>query len=86
MVQVREWHGVLKIWSQGQLLAELAKRPRSQTTVTHPDQFRAVAPAASRRTQLIPLGHLQPAPQVLTRDLRDYDQLCGVEGSSCNTN
>ena len=86
VVQVREWHGVLKVWSQGVLLAEVAKRPRSQSTVTHPDQFRTVAPAASRRTQMIPLGHQQLAPQVLTRDLSEYDQLCGVEGRSCNTN
>ena len=86
VVQVREWHGVLKIWSQGQLLAELAKRPHSQTIVTHPDQFRNVAPAASRRTQLTPLGHQRSAPQVLTRSLSEYDQICGVEVPSCNIN
>lgn len=86
VVQVREWHGVLKIWSHGQLLAELAKRALSQTTVTHPDQFRNVAPAASRRAQVTPLGHQQSAPEVLTRSLSEYDQLCGVEVPSCNIN
>jgi transposase len=86
VVQVREWHGLLKVWSHGQLLAELAKRPVSQTHIEHPDQFRNVAPAASRRTQVTPLGHQRAAPQVMTRALAEYDQLCGVEVLSCNLN
>jgi transposase len=86
VVQVREWHGILKVWSHGQLLAELAKRPVSQTHIEHPDQFRNVAPAASRRTQVTPLGHQRAAPQVMTRALAEYDQLCGVEVLSCNLN
>src|SRR5438874_3443503 len=69
VVQVREWHGILKVWSHGQLLAELAKRAVSQTHVEHPDQFRNVAPAASRRASVAPLGHQRPAPQVMTRQL-----------------
>src|SRR3989442_11670307 len=56
VVQVRERHGTLSVWSAGQLIGELAKRPRSQTHVEHPDQFRNVAPAASRRAQSVPLG------------------------------
>ena len=68
------------------LLAELAKRAHSQEIVTHPDQFRGIAPAASRRAQVIPLGHQRPAPQVLTRQLSEYDQLCGVEVLPCNLN
>jgi transposase len=84
VVQVREWHGILKVWSGGQLLAELAKRPVSQTHVEHPDQWRTVAPAASRRTQIAPIGHLRPAPQVVKRELAEYDHLCGVEVLSCN--
>jgi transposase len=86
VVQVREQSGVLKVWSQGQLLAEWAKRHVSQTHIEHPDQFRTVAPAASRRSQVVPLGHLRPAPQVMTRALAEYDQLCGVEVISCNLN
>ena len=86
VVQVREWHGLLKVWSHGQLLAELAKRPVSQTHIEHSDQFRNVAPAASRRTQVTPLGHQRAAPQVMTRALAEYDQLCGVEVLSCNLN
>ena len=86
VVQVREWHGILKVWSHGQLLAELAKRPVSQTHIEHPDQFRNVAPAASRRTQVTPLGHHRATPQVMTRALAEYDQLCGVEVLSCNLN
>lgn len=71
VVQVCERHGVLTIWSQGQLLADVAKRALSHTTVTHPDQCRHVAPAASQRTQVTPLGHQQSAPEVLTRNLRE---------------
>src|SRR6266516_3775738 len=85
VVQVRERRGMLSVWSQGQLLAELAKRPRSQVTVTHPDQFRNVAPAASLRERTVPLGHQRPAPIVLTRTLAEYDQLCGVEVLTCNS-
>jgi transposase len=84
VVQVRERHGLLSVWSGGQLLVELAKRAVSQTHVEHPDQFRTVAPAASRRAQVVPLGHQRPAPQVLTRALAEYDQLCGVEVFACN--
>src|SRR2546427_4149341 len=40
VVQVRERHGVLSIWSAGQLVVEHTKRPQSQLAVTHPDQFR----------------------------------------------
>src|SRR5437667_9483880 len=78
VVQVRERHGLLSVWSAGRLLAELAKRPLSQSTVTHPDQFRTVAPAASLRARTIPLGHQRAAPAVVTRVLAEYDQLCGV--------
>ncbi len=46
VVQVRERRGMLSVWSGGRLLAELAKRPRSQEIVTHPDQFRTVAEAS----------------------------------------
>jgi hypothetical protein len=86
VVQVREWHGILKVWSGGQLLVELAKRPVSQTQYAHPDQWRNVAPAASRRAQIAPIGHLRPAPQVVKRELAEYDHLCGVEVLSCNLN
>src|SRR6266849_10454285 len=86
VVQVRERHGVLSVWSAGQLLTELAKRPGSGEYVEHPDQFRTVAPAASRRAQIVPIGHLRAAPQVLKRDLAEYDQLCGVEVLACSSN
>jgi transposase len=84
LVQVREWQGMLKVWHAGQLLVELAKRPQSQTHVEHPDQFRGVPPAASQRAQVGPIGHLRPAPQVSSRDLAEYDQLCGLEVLACN--
>jgi hypothetical protein len=85
VVQVRERHGKLSVWSAGQLIVELAKRPRSQTHVEHPDQFRNVAPAASRRGYITPLAHLRPAPAVQTRSLTEYDQLCGLEVLSCSS-
>src|SRR6266516_4396413 len=84
VVQVRERHGILSVWSHGQLLAELAKRSGSGEHVEHPDQFRNVAPAASLRERTVPLGHQRPAPIVLTRTLAEYDQLCGVEVLTCN--
>jgi transposase len=86
VVQVREWHGLLKVWHAGQLLVELAKRPQSQLHVEHPEQFRTIAPAASRRAQVVPIGHLRAAPQVCSRDLAEYDQLCGLEVLACNPN
>jgi hypothetical protein len=84
VVQVRDWHGELKVWHAGRLLVELAKRPQSQTHVEHPDQFRDVPPTASRRAQVVPIGHLRPAPPVSSRDLAEYDQLCGLEVRVCN--
>jgi hypothetical protein len=98
VVQVRERHRVLSVWSHGQLLAQLAKRPGSGEHVEHPDQFRTVPPVASRRSQVVPLGHLRPAHEVMRRALAEYDQLCGVglgvgrgvgsavEVFSCNSN
>lgn len=86
VVQVRERRGVLSVWFQGQLLVECAKRSHSQTTVTHPDQFRTVAPAASRLARVVPLGHQRSTPQVMRRALAEYDRLCGVEVLPCNLN
>lgn len=86
VVQVRERHGVLSVWSQGQLLVEVAKRAQSQMTVSHPDQFRTVASAASRRARIVPLGHLRPVPPVMRRSLAEYDQLYGVEVLPCSLN
>lgn len=86
VVQVREWHGIIRVWHAGQLLVELIKRPQSQTHVEHPDQWRGVPPAASRRERLVPIGHLRPAPQVVTRALAEYDQFCGLEVAICNPN
>src|SRR2546423_1701879 len=81
VVQVRERHGRLSVWSGGQLLVELAKRAGSGEHVDHPDQFRNVAPAASRRAQVVPIGHLRPAPQVMTRALAEYEQACGLSAA-----
>jgi transposase len=85
VVQVRERKGMLAVWSQGHLLAELAKRAGSPGPVTHPDQFRTVAPAASLRERTVPLGHQRSTPVVVTRALSEYDQLCGVEVLSCSS-
>ncbi|MFL5657082.1 MAG: hypothetical protein ACJ8CB_23225 [Ktedonobacteraceae bacterium] len=75
---MRERHGLLSVWSGGQLVVSLAKRAGSGDHVDHPDQFRTVAPAASRRAQVVPIGHLRPAPQVMRRALAEYDQACGL--------
>jgi transposase len=85
MVQISERHGMLSVWSHGRLIAHLAKRAQSQQCVPHPDQFRMVAPASARRQQVIPLGHLCPAPQVSQRPLQEYDQLYGVEVLPCGS-
>ena len=94
VVQVRERHRMLSVWSQGHLLAQLAKRPGSGEHVEHPDQFRTVPPVASRRSLVVPLGHQRSVHDVARRDLAEYDQLCGIgqrvaaalEVSSCNLN
>jgi hypothetical protein len=77
-IQVRERKGVLTIWSQGQQVFEIAKRPRSQDSVPHPEQWKAIPASASTRRAPTPLGHLQPEPEVESRPLSVYDQYCGV--------
>ncbi len=77
-VQVRERKGMLTIWSAGKQVFEVAKRPHSQDSVPHPEQWKTVASVASTRRQPVPLGHLQPAPQVESRPLSVYDQYCGI--------
>lgn len=77
-VQVRERAGQVSIWSAGQPVLVVAKRPQSRTLVPHPDQFRGVASAASARRTATPLGHRLPAPTVTRRDLQEYDRLYGV--------
>src|SRR4029077_9316919 len=42
-VQVRERMGVLTVWSAGQQVFEIAKRPRSQDSVPHAEQWKTVA-------------------------------------------
>jgi transposase len=78
-VQVRERKGVVSIWSAGKQVFEIAKRPRSQESVPHADQWKTVASVSAVRRAPTPLGHLQPAPDVQSRPLQEYDQYCGVE-------
>ncbi len=79
VVQVRERQGQLSLYQQGQLLVTHRKRPHSQEVVQHPEQFRTVAPAASVRRGMEPLGHQVAPPQVARRALDEYDRLCRVE-------
>jgi transposase len=79
LVQVRERNHQLRVFSASQLIAQLAKRPRSQDMVLHPDQFRTVVPTAALRQASKPIGHQQTAPQVVHRPLCEYDQIFGVE-------
>jgi Mu transposase-like protein len=66
-VQVRERKGVLSVWSAGMQVFESAKRPRSQDSVPHPDQWKTIASVSAQRRTPTPLGHLQPAPDVERR-------------------
>ena len=77
-VQVRERKGVLSVWSAGQQVFEIEKRPRSQDSVPHAEQWKTVASVSAVRRAPAPLGHLQLAPEVESRPLQEYDQYCGV--------
>jgi hypothetical protein len=79
VVLVRERHRTLRVYQQGQLITTLAKQPRSQEIVFHPEQFAGVSPAPSIRRTDKPLGHQVEAPTVAVRSLSEYDQLFGVE-------
>jgi hypothetical protein len=85
VVQVRDRQGQLTVWYQGQLLLTVAKRATSGTLVPHPDQFRAVLPAARRRPITTPLAHHVATPQVVRRPLAEYDALYQREGTACMT-
>jgi hypothetical protein len=73
-VQVRERKEVLTVWSAGKQVFEIAKRPRSQDSVPHAEQWKMVASTASVRRAPTPLGHVQPVPEVESRPLQLYDQ------------
>jgi hypothetical protein len=78
-VQVRERNGVLTVWSAGQQVFAIEKRPRSQESVPHAEQWKTVASVSAIRRSPTPLGHLQTPPDVQSRPLQEYDQYCGVE-------
>lgn len=78
-VQVRERKGVLSVWSQGVQVLEIEKRPRSQESVAHPEQWSTVASVSQTRRPPAPLAHQLPAPEVACRALAEYDQYCGLE-------
>ena len=77
-VQVRERKGVLTIWSAGAQVFEITKRPRSQDSVPHAEQWKTIASVSAVRQGPAPVGHLQSAPEVQSRPLQEYDQYCGV--------
>lgn len=78
-VQVRERKGMLTVWNAGKQVFAIAKRPRSQDSVPHPDQWKGVPSADAIRRGPTPMGHLQPEPEVASRSLQEYDALYGVE-------
>jgi transposase len=78
-VQVRERKGVLTVWSTGTQVLSIEKRPRSQESVTHPEQWVGVASVSETRRTPAPLGHQKPVPDVASRALSEYDQYCGLE-------
>src|SRR5947209_7297668 len=59
-VQVRERKGAVSVWSAGTQVFEIAKRPRSQDSVPHPEQWKTVASVSAVRRAPTPLGHVQP--------------------------
>jgi len=75
---VRERHHELLVFSGGQRIATLTKRPQSRDIVYHPDQFRTVAPASAIKAAAKPLGHQVPPPEVARRRLSEYDHLFGL--------
>jgi transposase len=79
MVQVRERKGVLTVWSAGTQILEIEKRPRSQESVPHAEQWTSIASVAEARRAPAPLGHQKPAAEVTNRRLAEYDQYCGLE-------
>jgi transposase len=70
--------GQLRIYAQGQLVAEHTARAVSGTQVLHPEQFSGVPVAAKQQQARAPLGHQVAAVRLERRSLADYDQLCGV--------
>jgi transposase len=78
-VQVREHKGVLTVWSAGARVLEIEKRPRSQESVTHPEQWSGVASVSETRRAPVPLAHQKPTPEVVSRSLAEYDQYCGTQ-------
>lgn len=81
-VQVREHKGQLTVWSGGKQMFRVEKRPRSQDSVPHPEQWKSIPSVSAIRRTPAPLGHQQEAPQVQSRALAEYDQYCGVEMGS----
>jgi hypothetical protein len=77
-VQVCERKGVASVWSGGTQVCAVARRPRSQDSVLHAEQWKTVASVSAVRRALTPFGHVQPAPQVESRSFQEYDQSCGV--------
>jgi hypothetical protein len=69
---------VVSVWSAGKQVFAIAKRPRSQDSVPHAEQWTTVPSVSAIRRGPTPLGHLQPAPEVESRPLQEYDQYCGV--------
>jgi len=73
LIHVREHKGELSIWSETRCVFTIAKRPRSQETISHPDQWKGVPSVSAARVPSTPLGHLEAAPEVASRPLGDYD-------------
>ena len=78
-LQVRKRKGVLTIWSAGEQVLSIEKRPRSQESVTHPEQWAGVASVSETRRSPAPLGHQKPVLEVASRSLQEYDQYCGTQ-------
>lgn len=78
VVQVSVRETTLSVWTQGQLVVQHRVRPTSGAQVQHEAQFTNVAPASTRSPSAAPLGHQVVPPSAVRRELREYDELCGV--------
>jgi transposase len=78
-VQVRERRGTLTVWHAGQLVLTVEQRPQSQECVPHADQWKGVPTVNQTRRAPAPVGHLHPTPDVVSRQLAEYDRYAGLE-------
>ncbi len=71
--------GALAVWYQGQVLTTHQVRPKSGSTVWHPDQFSTVPSALEAQTTPAPLAYQVAATETPQRPLEEYDRIFSSE-------